>query len=277
MDVSKSLGVVVIASLWLLPTVAGADWDPGDPAKWVQLPDPDGWDVRDVSPLILADDFECTETTWVTDIHLWSSWWSDAAGSITWLRLSIHADVPADQSGTGYSIPGAELWSREIEMANYPGASVRYYGKGDQGWYNPSMPPSSASAHDHTGIWQVNLALEPEDRFLQTGTAATPVTYWLGIQANVEPAPGSDVVNHGWKTSLDHWGDTAVWGEWGYDEPKPEGDEWSQLLDPATGAPLDMAFVLTAMPIPEPRHIVLLGFCLIGLSALRRRAAIRRT
>src|SRR5881628_2400901 len=61
-----------------------ADWNPGDPAKWVQMPDlQNGMDVLDTfSPIlpynkILADDFKCTQTGPITSIHIWGSWLND--------------------------------------------------------------------------------------------------------------------------------------------------------------------------------------------------------
>ena len=38
-----------------------------------QLPDEDGWDVN-ATDMCLADDWECSETGYVTDVHFWGSW-----------------------------------------------------------------------------------------------------------------------------------------------------------------------------------------------------------
>ena len=77
----RTILILAMLSLALfLPTIAQADWDPGQSAKWVQMPDltPNGMDV-DITlrnprgddddddggvPYIrvLADDFECTQT-----------------------------------------------------------------------------------------------------------------------------------------------------------------------------------------------------------------------
>ncbi|MBN1918657.1 MAG: hypothetical protein JW889_12175 [Verrucomicrobia bacterium] len=58
---------------WLLLPAARADWNEGDPAKWVQLPDPNGWDIK-VTGGFVGDDFVCNEPGWVTDIQFWGSW-----------------------------------------------------------------------------------------------------------------------------------------------------------------------------------------------------------
>ncbi len=85
---------------------AGQDCDTftcpeGDDLKWIQPPDlePTGMDVFDMAPVILADDFECTETGPITSIDIWGSWWMDeypnaGPGDIAF-TLSIHEDIPA--------------------------------------------------------------------------------------------------------------------------------------------------------------------------------------
>jgi hypothetical protein len=78
-----------------------------------QLPDPFGWDVLATQPLILADDFRCAQTGLIRDIHFWGSWRGDMVGQIVFARFSIHADIPAEQSPTGFSMPGELLWSWE--------------------------------------------------------------------------------------------------------------------------------------------------------------------
>ena len=72
--------------------------------KWVQLPDlsPNGIDVRVDDLRIAADDFECRDTSLLTDVHLWGSWKDDWHGRIENIHLSIHGDDPV---GTGGSNP----------------------------------------------------------------------------------------------------------------------------------------------------------------------------
>ena len=71
----------VAALLILLATgsAALADWDEGGPYKmhYPQLPKVDlGWDVC-LCCQWLADDFQCTETGTIDDIHLWVSFKED--------------------------------------------------------------------------------------------------------------------------------------------------------------------------------------------------------
>ena len=65
--------VTLIAVAGIAARPASADWSPGDGHKMhrPQLPDPAGWDVAVSSPgYRLADDWGCTATGPVTDIHM---------------------------------------------------------------------------------------------------------------------------------------------------------------------------------------------------------------
>ena len=274
--------VIALAALVIcaLPLVARADWDPCNPdprTKFYQLPDPSGWDVRLTTPKILADDFVCLETGWITDIHFWGSWKQGVPGVIPRIHLSIHADVPAGDI-TPYSLPGDELCSKEIIVDQVPAGAVVFQDEPSsaQGWYDPNT--GEYNEFDHTGMVQVNIFLDQifplRELFVQEGTAARPIIYWLDIQVDVESPVGTTApdVDFGWKTSLDHGApDYAVWSDWLPCDPKPDGDEWAMLTDPVTGAGLDMAFVITTIPIPEPGIMVLSGLGLLALLARRRK------
>ena len=113
---------------------AQADWDPGDPYKmhYPQLPDLNttGMDVLANAPYpgattptakLLADDWQCSASGPVTDIHIWGSWLEDVLPTRQQddqiiddpenvaFRLSIFSDIPAGAAG-GYSRPGEKLW-----------------------------------------------------------------------------------------------------------------------------------------------------------------------
>ena len=109
----NKLTLAVLAALGLgligFAPVAKADWNPGDPYKmhYAQLPDSNGWDVLFTQPKILADDWRCTETGPVSDVHFWFSAERDYPFAISNVHLSIHADIPA--SPTNHSMPGALL------------------------------------------------------------------------------------------------------------------------------------------------------------------------
>ncbi len=241
---------VSVVAAGYIAAPALADWDPGDRHKmhYPQLPDPDGWDVEADfnSGTIVADDRMCSRTGPINDIHLWGSWHGDMLDTIDGVHVSIHEGIPdPDGSGPLFSMPGQLLWERDVGIGEF---TVRDYGTGDQGWYAPHndwwLRP------DHFQYHQINL-VDIFDPFLQEeGTI-----YWLDIQI-LHPTFGTW---WGWKTSIEHWNDDAVWWE-------PNLMEWRELRDPITGESLDMAFVIT----PEPNALALLA--LGGLLSRRRRS-----
>jgi hypothetical protein len=275
----KALIALAALVVCALPLVVRADWDPCNPdpnTKFFQLPDPGGWDVKVTTPKILADDFVCIETGWITDVHFWGSWKGGVAGEITRIHLSIHSDIPAGQI-TPYSLPGEELWSAEVIPGQVPPGAVQIRDEvsGPQGWYDPNT--GEYIRFDHSGMVQVNIFLDQifplEELFVQRGSSGNPIIYWLDLQVDVATPPGiADLdVDFGWKTSMNHIGpDFAVWSDWVPGNPKPDGDEWAMLTDPVTGEGLDMAFVITGIPIPEPGIMVLSGLGLLALLARRR-------
>ena len=256
------LTLSIVVMFVAVPAVA--DWDEGDPYKMLnpQLPDPNGWDVFagtnfDGTQKVLADDWLCTETGPVSDVHIWGSWrWDEGTsvpGAITGIYLSIHDDVPADQTNP-YSHPGNLLWDRFFDPTQF---TVRDYGTGEQGWYNPNT--GEYNRFDHQLYHQINI--NPiEDPFIQEeGTI-----YWLDVSVvTIDP-----FLEWGWKTTQDHWNDDAVWSD--FDISIGDGiSGWQELRDPITGESLDMAFVIT----PEPGTMLLLG---LGGTALIFRRTKRK-
>lgn len=235
---------VCLLAVSLLATAAVADWDPGDPHKmhFPQLPDPQGWDVLAAAPRVLADDWRCSQTGPVTDVHFWGSWLSDEVAEIERIHISIHEDDPSPP----YSRPGDLLWERDF----YPGDwTERLDGTGAQGWYDPFN--QTWNKPDHINFYQYNIVDIFDPFFQQEGTI-----YWLDISVSVKEE--DDVIRQwGWKTSLNHYNDDAVWGTY----PDPN---WGELRDPITNESLDMAFVIT----PEPAGILMI---MIGLLVIRRR------
>ncbi len=235
-----------------------ADWFPGDPYKMLnpQLPDPQGWDVLGTYPKVLADDWMWSQTGPVDDVHLWGSWEGGQEGILTGVHLSIHADIPVDPDGpTGFehSRPGELLWYGDFDQSQF---TVIPYGEGDQGWYDPNFNEFIWRRPDHTKFHQINITHIPQPFIQQEGTI-----YWLDV--SVMTVEGT----WGWKTSLNHWNDAAVWGDF----PVTGGPvpEWFELRDPFTQDALDMAFVIT----PEPATMLLLA---AGGAALILRRKKRR-
>jgi hypothetical protein len=254
----RLLAVMGVVGLLVVPALA--DWDPGDGHKmhFPQLPDPYGWDVNITRvpgtgiQRVVADDWMCSETGPVTDIHFWCSWEGDFVGELEWIDVEIFTDLPAGHPDNpySYSIPGESRWYQSFHPTEW---TIRDYGIGEQGWYDPFT--ELWVIPDHQGIFQVNITGIPVPGAFEQVEGEI---YWLAISARmVEGCQGQ----LGWKTSLEHWNDDAVW----VDLP-PSGDiPWNELRDPRPPyESLDMAFVIT----PEPATFTLLG---LGLLALLRR------
>jgi hypothetical protein len=263
--VRKLLLSLVVAAVCLLPFAIRADWDVDD-FKWAQLPDRYGWDVNLTSPIFLADDFLCRDSDPITDIHLWGSWKDDLVGEITRIHLSIHADIPASAShGPGYSTPGEVLWERDFFPDRQPNlVKIReWFQEGPQGWMDPMT--GEFIPQNHNQIWQINVLLPEPDIFEQEGSLDNPIVYWLDVQIDVAPVTGGPQPEFGWKTSLNHWNDDAVWG--------CQTVSWQELIDPFTEESLDMAFAITSGPIvPEPGVFFVSGVgVLLAMVIVRRR------
>ena len=238
--------LIVLAVIMSLAIPAAADWNLEDPAKWVQLPDlsPMGIDVNTSFPYyILADDFLCTETGPITDIHIWGSWYHDYLpfdmdpNAVSFI-LSIHADIPAGTGGIDYSRPGEVLWYMQFDGAAGEFQARVWEAGIDEGWMEP--PEWYEFPGDHV-CWQYNFFLDAAQAFIQHGTPDNPIVYWLDVQAT----PHDGQAWFGWKTSLDHWNDDAVWGT----GEEPYFGPWYELIYPPQhemwGQSIDLAFVIT--------------------------------
>ena len=246
-------GVAVLAALMAAPALA--DWNPGDEHKmhYPQLPMVDGgYDVKASYYLFLADDWMCSETGLVDDIHLWVSYQGDKYFEPSQIHTAIYANVPADPNSAGFSKPGELI--RHWDWL--PGAwTMREYASGPQGWLDPRDPAARIQpiVPDHRQVWQINIEditqkIAEELWFTQeVGTI-----YWLEVSFQ----PNESLI--GWKESADHFEDDAVW--------RTNESLWAELINPDTGLSMDLAFVIT----PEPAAVVLLA---VGSLLLRRRRA----
>jgi hypothetical protein len=221
--------------------------------KWLQSPDTTGWDVNMTTPRLLADDFKCTLTGPITDIHLWTSTHtspSSIIGNYTF-NLSFWSDVPATPDPNSYSQPGQQLWSISLK----PSATALIETP-PEGWYDPAS--QVIIANDHVNMVRYDFLIPTPSAFTQQeGTI-----YWLGVQAIPDPTGDEPLV--GWKSSVDHWNDDAVY--------MSVTGGWQELRDPRSEASMDLAFALTtSSSVPDGgTSILLLGLGLVGLWGAKR-------
>jgi hypothetical protein len=233
-----------------------ADWPNTNATKWVQFPDATarGYDVlaaqgaAGTQPIILADDFACTTTGPVTDIHIWASWLVDTINPQLPITLGIWSDVPAVTNATGVtpSHPGSMLWSESFGAGGY---AIKAWRTANEQFWNPDPAPNGTILGLDKMIWQYNFY--PTKPFFQQGSPTAPIVHWLSMTA------GANVQTFGWKTATNHWGDDAVFGHLDPASGQAMGD-WKELRDPLNttgGRSLDLAFALTTpgeAPTPPP-------------------------
>jgi hypothetical protein len=235
--------------------------------KYIQQPDltPTGTDVlagplsvdqagQDVYEVFLADDFICTQTGPVTDIHIWASYNQDIMLDTTpSFSLVIYDNIPADESPTGYSMPGAPLWDAYLQPTYYGPVATA-----DEFFYDPNR---SIIGFD-TLVWRFDFDIDPAEAFVQQEGEI----YWLGIHHSFDLSDDGivDLIDlmllklswpgvFGWKTSLEHFEDDAVWTKVmtfaGSPHVVPAGLIWGELRYPSdhplAGQSIDLAFELT--------------------------------
>jgi hypothetical protein len=184
-------------------------------AKWLQPPDltPNGFDVacrrEGQPPILLADDFLCTQTGPITNIIVWGSWLDDilpeGSPSNVTFTLSFHADIPKGVV-TNWSMPGDLLWMTNFTIGQFSAEPITFDGM-QEGWYDPAEPYYTPIGD--TVCWQYTFPVDITNAFVQTGTSNNPVVYWLDVQAQSH----DEQAHFGWKTTPPEyrWNDDAAW------------------------------------------------------------------
>ncbi len=144
--------------------------------KWIQKPDLErtGIDVCASEPYILADDFECSVTGPITDIHLWGSWLHDILPGEGEVRdplhvtftLSIHEDIPATPDAPSH--PGKVLWVRTFQPPSF--VAFPYASNLQEGWM---YPPDDYDPLGDTTCWEYDFYID-ENPFIQQGKRDDP-------------------------------------------------------------------------------------------------------
>jgi hypothetical protein len=266
----NAVTLTMVIAVWMLSLGwATADWVPNTPSDplnstnhkmhYPQLVDP-GWEVKSTAPLVLADDWQCSEAGPVSGIHFWCSSRQDEPFQIQNIHVSIYGNLEVDQPGNPlpYSIPTDEpLWSRDFGTGEFQlsGPLPTFMPE----WYDPSTGLDVPA--DHWYYYQVNI-MGIDEPFTQSEGEV----YWLALSmtaSGLTDAPPE----LGWMTSSSPpFMDRPVFR----DSTSPEmawTPAWGVPGESATGP--DLAFVIT----PEPSTLVMLLVAgLMGLvTCVRRR------
>jgi hypothetical protein len=244
---TKTVGIIICALLLAtgFSSITVADWDPGDGHKmhYPQTPDPTSDGVAVSLTYKLADDFKCTESGPITNIHFWGAFEKDTVAfgfnvDTLYIRLYIYEDIPAN-SWRNWSSPGKLLWEKLFDPGDY---TVRKVSDNiSEGFMRPL---GNYTPNDHKVLYQYNFKIDAADAYVQKeGTI-----YWLGI--HVAYPPNS---NLGWKSSdlSLQWNDAACWMD-----PWSTIPTWQPLDYPSghiyEGMNLDFAFVINGPGLPPP-------------------------
>ncbi|MBI5384937.1 MAG: HYR domain-containing protein [Verrucomicrobia bacterium] len=206
--------------------------------KWVQWPNPNGFDVLDCQQIVLADDFLCTNRGPITDIHLWTSWLRDRWSTNIPIWLGLFSDVPKTNANFP-SHPGQMLWQQWFGPTDY---QIYLAGTASEQFLDPQamqvLGPDTQMFY---------YSFYPTNPFVQTGSATQPIVYWLAAYAVV---PTNCDLLFGWKTTLTNWNDAPVWGHWMHGQALPLGD-WKAIEEALAPLP-GLAFKLTTTAPPPP-------------------------
>ncbi len=202
------------------------EWYPGNPysMQYPQMPDDEGWDVMSAGITLVADDWLCTRSGWLREIQFWGSWIGGVEQPPDEFCAVIYANVPEDQSPSGYATPGEILWAFWLYPGDYTILPV--FTDSEEGWYDPVY--DTFIEHDHDLYFRYTACLDSTDWFWQEeGTI-----YWLGINA----VTGN--TDWGVRSSVSHWNANAVWFE-------NQEEQWYELYAPPDFTqPLSMSFVV---------------------------------
>ena len=197
-----------------------------------------GLDVKDSrNSIVLADDFLCTNSGPITDIHIWGSWTNNLHGPITNFWIGIYSDVPASNNGTIFfpSHPGNLLWFQDFGT-NFSEAP---YATGSEFFYNPT---NNGNLGTDNQAWY--YCFFPTNPFPQQGSINNPTNYWLAIHAQI----AGPITLFGWKSTTNLYNDAAVWGTLVGSFPN---GIWKSMTNPITQQRLNLAMKLTT-PTNQP-------------------------
>ena len=185
--------ILAVAAMLVLAPMARADWDLGDPYKmhFPQLPNNSG---QYMGGNILADDWQCTESGPVTDIHFWT--FNDPIQANVPVYAIICTNSPANENRP-WSLPEYQVWGRYFMPGEY---TVRDW------------------VVENVHHWQFNIE-DIREPFVQTKGEI----YWLGLRIQQTP-------DQYWNFSDNHFMDQAA--QWNGTEWYPLGGDMAFVITP---------------------------------------------
>lgn len=259
---------LTLALLALLSVSAQADWQ--HDIKWDQMQPRNYYGeestITDEVDALIADDFLCAETCWITGLEFLGSLVTYGPGQVDSFRITFWTDVPATSEDESH--PGQLLYDETFGPAD-PGDPLHL------GW---RATEHTVDQYFHSYRYKLNI---PEHLwFLQEGTSSSPVVYWVGIQGI-----GGRNAEFFWaflQRQAHPWGGDAAysaqcfgidpWANWGWEPDQPYAPRTYEGARPYGWLSANMAFSLSGV-VPEPTSLGLL--CLIGLLVVRRCARRR--
>jgi hypothetical protein len=210
--------------------------------KYAQLPNLDGGSDVFNNPYVLADDFVCTNTGYISDIHIWGSWLNQVGTNTLTFWLGIYDDVPATNPPVGGgtpSHPGKLLWQQWFAPGQY---AENPYATGFEFFVDPG--PTNQIGTD-TQAWY--YCFYPTNPMVQFGSSCYPKIYWLAAYAQ-QGAP----FLYGWKTTFFVQNDVSVHAPWPGSPPTNNPGWTPTFLPPSAGngGPADLAFKITTVTNP---------------------------
>jgi len=210
-------------------TTTRTNWPPcPDPKLFVQPPDtsPNGLDVLASYSTILADDFVCTNTGWITNLVVYGSWSNDVDNPVAPILIGVWTDVP--RTNALYpSHPGRLVAQRWFGPNDYSFVVAL----ANEGFYDPNRDLVVAPDHQ---LWRYQFRTTND--FWQLGTPEKPRVYWLSV------CMATTNQLFGWKTSPVHVAapDAAVYGH--VDPNWYAVGDWRPLHYPGVANQMDLAF-----------------------------------
>ncbi len=229
---NRSYLLGLLAVMFVCFGTVHAHWVPEDGHKmhFPQTPGDFSWDIC-MNDIALADDFQCSETGAITDIHFWISWKDNIVSEAIRWNVWIYSDNEGK--------PGVPLWRFKEGKIAY-----RMEEPMPQGWLCPVKPEILPDNHKAWALVNITEIVEPFEQ-------VEGKVYWLVLHASMpiykENTQLISPPHVGWKTAGNHWRSPMLWSKW----PVTTTDmEWQGM---PLNTLIDGAFVINGPEAPPVR------------------------